>query len=167
MVNLISRSGVITYNAATGSDIPSSKTVNSPDGEGDLYERKLASIVSNYFRGALNPLLGEAWTQVEGKDLVGRDVPKGLVGRSLHAAQGLGASLFLQQVAEEMYATVPSGYAEGGLPGAAAEVGKNLVSAAVRAQGVGGGYYMPLGSSGYFPTRPSLPSPPRLPVGFR
>lgn len=164
LVNLIARSGVTAFNSATGGDTSNAKTINTPDGPGNLYDRKMISVVGNYFRSALSPTLGEVWTQLEGKDIVGNKVEHGLKGRSLHALQGLGAALFLQQVAEELAYTVPQGYEEGGKQGAAVEAGKTLASAVPYYFGVGGGYYEPK-DEGSVPARRS-PLRPARPSGF-
>lgn len=144
LVNVLAREGASIFNALPGTtDISNYKGINTPQQEGGLFTRKATEVLTNYMRGALAPTLGEAWTQLEGTDIIGQPIDQSLGGRAVHAAQGLLPALFLQQLAEELAYTVPKGYAQGGLGGAGAELGKSAASAVPYFSGVGGSYYQP------------------------
>lgn len=148
LVNLLARSASLGYQKAAGAPIANAKYVNTPSAQGDLYERKLSSVVWSYLRGSFQPVIGEFDSQVEGADPSGKKVADSIGGRVGHASKLAIPGLFLQQVAEEMFHTVPKGYQEGGVPGAAIEAAKSLGAAAIYGQGAGGSLYEEAAASG-------------------
>lgn len=143
MVNVLAREGVSGKNALTGSETPNNKTINTPEHEGHTYASSAVEVGLRYLRSSLQPVLGEVWSQGEGKDIIGNKLPESAAGRAAHAITSTSVPLFLKQVAEEAGFTVPMGYDEGGIGGALAEAGKTLASGALYGQGVGGDYYQP------------------------
>lgn len=168
IANLIARAGVSAYNGVSGDTVANTKGINNVSGPGALTSRPGLEIITNFLRSKLAPIPGEVWNQVAGRDVTGQDVTKtnGILGgvrkgselatgdvatpgmrrglsRVDHAISGLLAPIFAESLGEELGYTVPRGFAQGGLPGAAAEVGKSAAANAFYGLGGGGGYYQP------------------------